>query len=110
MTRRETGRQKWVRETRESVHRALRSEFVASAGYLEGSLDVGGYSTGFGFYGQRSAREIAAALRWLEAQGFARRTGEKDEVYGGDLFELTEVGVEKLPAKGRQFPERYPES
>lgn len=92
-------RSKWVTDTRESTHRALAREHVASAAGLEGNLDVSDYFTGLGFVGVRSTREIASALRWLEQRGWARRTGYRDELYGGDFFELTSEGRDNIPIK-----------
>lgn len=79
MTARETSRARWVRETRESVLRALLDErgVPQSAGSLEDNLDVTHW-TSIGPMGVRSAREIGAALRWLEQQGLAEAV-ERDE-------------------------------
>lgn len=101
MATKETSRQCWVRETRESVHRALAREYAASAAALEGNLDITRYSTGLGFTGVRSAREINAALRWLESKGWARRTGDTDDMYGGAMFELTVDGDRNVPHEAK---------
>lgn len=69
-----------------------------SAQSLEGNLDVGTYISGMGFVGVRSSREIGAALRYLEGEGFARRL-TKDERCEYDppgvIYEVTLAGLER---------------
>lgn len=97
MTRKETARERWVRETRESVLRLLAKERIPlSACELEGNLDISTYSSGLGFMGRRSAREISSALRWLAGMGYVRRLSEDERTPvdpKGVLYEVTAEGV-----------------
>lgn len=95
----ETSRQRWVRQTRQSVHRALARDYAASADGLEGNLDVNDYVSGLGFTGVRSVREIQAALRWLEQQGLAERADLDGD---GALYQLTEAGAASVPPKAEE--------
>jgi hypothetical protein len=91
----ETSRARWVRETRESTGRLLLWEEVHSALGMEGNLDIGDYVTGLGFRGVRSAREIGAALRWMEREGYAIELPavcRNVEDPPGVLFQITDKG------------------
>lgn len=97
-TKKETSRQKWVRETRESVLRALLAEcgVPMSAASLDGNLDVSDYFTGIGFIGVRSQREISAALVWHEKQGNVQQV-ERDPIDPpGKCYILTDQGLKKV--------------
>jgi len=93
-----TRRERWVRRTRESVARALAGDDVPeSASSLEDNLDINDYATGIGFIDRRSAREISAALVWLEKQGYVESmTFDRDDYdYApGKHYMLTRAGRE----------------
>lgn len=99
----ETSRARWVRETRESVLRALCSDGIPmSAGALEDNLDISWYSSGLGFFGRRTAREISAALRWLVGEGYARRLDADERTpydYPGVLYVPTDLGYDNITEK-----------
>jgi hypothetical protein len=102
MTANETSRERWVRRTRESVHRYLAGSRVPeSAQSIEDNLDIGVW-TSIGLMDRRSAREINAALRWLVAQGYATALPkEHRDPYDppGKLYQLTRTGRDNVPAK-----------
>ena len=88
--------QRWVWRTRESVARALAGANVPeSAASLEGNLDIGDYISGLGFIDRRSAKEISAALVWLEQNGLAESMefGKDDYDYSPHKhYVLTKMG------------------
>lgn len=97
-----TSRERWVQRTREAVARAMNRESIpVNAAMLEDNLDITTYMPSLGFVDRRSRGEVAAALRWLVSQGYAK---EVNEAYPGEFkecgmpsgqaYELTRESVE----------------
>lgn len=85
-------RDTWVMKTRMSVARELFELGFATAGELEGNLDIDVWGSL-----PRTRREISAAFGWMVKEGYAVKVPKSERTMWdsrGVMYEMTTVGYE----------------